>query len=176
MLTTKSVQFDFKRLTEKGEFEGLLSPFNNVDAGGDLVEPTAFTKNLREQGFKRPLLWQHQTDVPIGQLTLEERAEGLWAKGKLLLDLPEAQRAYKLIKSDIVSGLSIGFQSVRDQFVNGVRHLKEIKLFEGSIVTFPMNELAVIQSVKAAQHLDAKRLRTTLENFQRDITRAIRGY
>src|SRR5262249_31377443 len=49
----------------------------------------------------------------------------------------------------IVQGLSIGFQTVKREMKDGVRQLKELKLYEGSIVTFPMNESALIETVKA---------------------------
>ena len=64
--------------------------------------------------------------------------------------LPEAQKAYLLVKAGIVKGLSIGFEAVKDSVDAGVRYLSEIKLYEGSIVTFPMNEAALITSVKRA--------------------------
>lgn len=143
------LNLEIKEVSEKGEFEGMLSPYNNVDEGNDLVEPGAYTKTLRDKGNKIPLLWQHRPDVPVGELDLEDRKEGLWCKGKLLMPLPEAQKAYLLIKHRIVKGLSIGYETVKDVVEEGIRHLKEIKLFEGSIVTFPMNEMALISAVKA---------------------------
>ena len=77
MLQTKHIAaFDLKKTTPEGVFEGLLSPYGNVDSVGDIVEPGAYSKNLAEKGNLRPLLWQHQTDVPIGELTLRDRAEG----------------------------------------------------------------------------------------------------
>src|SRR5215831_3635801 len=100
MLQTKHIAaFDLKKTTPEGVFEGLLSPYGNVDSVGDIVEPGAYSKNLAEKGNLRPLLWQHQTDVPIGELTLRDRAEGLWASGKLLMSLPEAKRAFELMKA-----------------------------------------------------------------------------
>lgn len=142
------LRIEIKEITEQGAFEGLLSPYGNVDQGGDVVEPGAYTKTLKERGNKVPLLWQHKTDTPIGELVLEDRPDGLWCKGQLLLTLQSAQTAYALIKARIVKGLSIGFEAVKDSVEAGVRHLKEIKLYEGSIVTFPMNEMAMIANVK----------------------------
>lgn len=147
--TKLRLRMEIKEITAQGTFEGLLSPYGNVDDGRDVVEPGAYTKTLKDQGYTRPLLWQHKTDCPVGELALEDRKEGLWCKGALLMDLPEAQKAYLLIKAKIVKGLSIGFDSIKDSIENGVRHLKELKLWEGSIVTFPMNERALIASVKA---------------------------
>ena len=160
MLKTKHLDFSFKSLTDSGTFEGCLSPYGNVDGGGDLVEPGAFVKTLQEQGSTRPLLWQHMTDCPIGQLSLTDKADGLYCKGNLLMNLPEAQKAYSLMKAGICKGLSIGFQTMRDSIESGVRHLKEIKLYEGSIVTFPMNEMAQVSSVKSA---------TEFPNFRRAL-------
>lgn len=148
MKTKQRMRLEIKEITAEGTFEGILSPYGNVDSGGDVVVKGAYDKTLKEQGNTRPLLWQHKTDVPIGQLMLEDRVDGLWAKGQLLMALDEAQKAYLLIKAGIVKGLSIGFVSVRDSIEKGIRQLREIKLYEGSLVTFPMNEMALITSVK----------------------------
>lgn len=148
MKTKQRLRLEIKEISAEGSFEGLLSPYGNVDGTGDIVEPGAYTKTLKDRGNKVPLLWQHQPSLPIGELTLEERADGLWCKGQLLMADSVAQRAYLFIKARIVKGLSIGFESVKDTIDNGIRYLKEIKLYEGSIVTFPANEAALIASVK----------------------------
>jgi HK97 family phage prohead protease len=150
----RTKRLEIKEVTDQGTFEGLLSPYGNVDGGDDVVEPGAYTKTLKEQGVVRPLLWQHKPDQPIGQIELEDRPDGLWAKGKLLLDIPKGKEAYTLLKAGVVKALSIGFQSVKDSVEGGVRHLKEIRLYEGSLVTFPMNEMALIRSVKATKEAD----------------------
>src|SRR4051812_45561715 len=107
MLITKHISFDFKKKPpdDQGEFEGLLSPYDYVDDGGDLVEPGAYAKNLADKGNVRPLLWQHQTDAPIGTLTLDDRPNGLYAKGKLVMSVPQAKAAFDLIKAGAVTGL-----------------------------------------------------------------------
>lgn len=153
MAKNKQRQFrmEVKELGEDGSFEGLLSPYNNVDDGGDVVEPGAFTKTLQENGNKIPALWQHLTDCPIGELELEDKDDGLHCKGQLLLEIPEAKKAYLLLKAQIVRGLSIGYDAIKAQVVDGVRHLKEIRLWEGSLVTFPMNTLALVTDVKSRQ-------------------------
>jgi Escherichia/Staphylococcus phage prohead protease len=141
-------RLEIKEISAEGSFQGMLSPYGNIDATGEVVEAGAFTKTLKDHGNKVPLLWQHKTDVPIGELTLEDRGEGLWCNGQLLMADAMAQRAYLFIKARIVKGLSIGFETVRDAIESGVRRLKEIRLYEGSIVTFPANESALIASVK----------------------------
>lgn len=151
----KQMRMEIKEISADGSFEGILSPYNTVDLGNDLVEPGAYTKTLKEHGNTVPLLWQHKSDVPIGELTLEDRPDGLWCKGQLLMSIDEAQKAYALVKARIVKGLSIGYESIKDSVANGVRRLKEIRLYEGSVVTFPMNPGALITSVKARREAKA---------------------
>jgi len=145
----RQLRMTIKSLADDGSFEGCLSPYNNVDDGGDVVEPGAFTKTLQENGNTVPLLWQHKTDCPIGELVLDDRADGLYCKGQLVLEVPEAKKAYILMKAKIVKGLSIGYDTLKAQVVDGIRHLKEIRLWEGSAVTFPMNTLALVSSIKS---------------------------
>jgi uncharacterized protein len=61
----------------------------------------------------------------------------------------KAQEAYALMNKGALKGLSIGFDVVRDTLANGIRHLHELKLYEVSVVTFPMNEMAMVSSAKS---------------------------
>jgi hypothetical protein len=45
--------------------------------------------------------------------------------------------------------LSIGFETLQSSMDGDVRQLKELRLWEFSVVTFPMNESAQISSVKS---------------------------
>jgi hypothetical protein len=45
--------------------------------------------------------------------------------------------------------MSFGFETLQSSMDGDVRQLKELKLWEISVVTFPMNESATIQSVKS---------------------------
>lgn len=157
-MNTKQLKFkmEIKGLTEDGTFEGILSPYGSIDQGGDLIEPGAYTKTLKDQGIIRPMLWQHKTDEPIGTLTLTDKPDGLWCKGQILLELPTGKVAYTLIKAKAIKGLSIGYETVKSTMIKGVRHLKELKLYEGSIVTFPMATDAMITAVKARAEGEAK--------------------
>ena len=144
-----------KAIGPDGSFEGALAVYNNLDLGGDLIEPGAFTKTIKEHGDEVPLLWQHKADTPIGMLTLIDGPDALKVKGRLLMELPAAKTAYLLIKARIVKGLSIGYDTLKDAVEGTTRRLKELRLWEGSIVTFPMNEMAQISSVKARKELKA---------------------
>jgi hypothetical protein len=59
---------------------------------------------------------------------------------------------------------------MKETFQNGIRHLSEIRLWEVSLTPFPMNEMAVITSVKNAEEA----ARRSAE--QAAIARAIREF
>lgn len=157
-IEVKTFEFKIDNLTEEGEFSGYLSTFNNVDSGGDLVEKGAFKKTLKEnKAF--PLIIQHQPFIPslaVGSFGGEEDNKGLKIGGEFFLDIEEGQKAYagakKLKKNDVKVGLSMGYKTIKkeDDEIDGipVRRLKEVKLYEGSLTLFPMNEMAVVDSVK----------------------------
>jgi uncharacterized protein len=141
---------------ERGTFTGMAATYD-LDQGGDKIVRGAFTKTLAKSRTV-PLLWQHESHNPIGTLSCTETSLGLAVEGKILLSDPVGKRAYDLMKEGVLKGLSIGYTTVKDGYENGVRLLKEIKLFEISIVTFPMNEAAMIASVKAMKAMsDAER-------------------
>jgi uncharacterized protein len=148
----RKLTFELKALdTEKGEFEGLASVYGVEDANGDRVEPGAFKRTLDHKGGKVPLLWQHNPSDVIGISELTDSPEGLRIKGRLNLAIGQAREAFELIKQGAVNGLSIGYDTVQEAFKDGIRLLKEVRLWEVSVVTFPANPEALIASVKAEQ-------------------------
>lgn len=154
----KTFEFEIKELNEEGKFSGYLSTFGNVDAGNDMVDAGAFKKTLREKkGF--PLNWGHQPNHPdlvVGSFTGEEDEKGLKIDGGFFLDLEGGKKAYltakKLFEKKIKMGLSMGYRTMKYVYetINGVmiRHLKEVKLREGALTLFPMNEEAHLDAIK----------------------------
>lgn len=157
-----------------GSFTGLLAAYNNVDFGNDLIEPGAFARTLNSKKTY-PLLWQHNPSDPIGTLEVTDTPQGLMVKGQLLLSDPTAMKAYQLLKAKVISGLSIGYDTIKDAMEDGVRHLKELRLWEGSIVTFPMNELATVSSVKAVSDADKAKHLKSIDMHRKAIDRHQRG-
>lgn len=150
--STKDFKFQIKSVDEKGSFTGLAAVYGNIDLGGDIIAPGAFTKTLRDKGGKVPILWQHDTREPIGMGTLEDSDKGLMINGQLCMESPVGQKAYGLMKMEVLKGLSIGYDTIVSEYdrENEIRTLKEVKLWEVSLVTFPMNPLAGVTDVKAA--------------------------
>lgn len=148
---TKALQFEIKGVKEDGTFEGLASTYGEPpDSYGDIIEKGAFAKTIEEHGGEVVVLWQHDTAEPVGMGRLEDTAEGLVIKGKLETEIPTAQKAYIALKAKLVKGLSIGFRVIRKKSEKGIRYLKEIKLYEVSLVTFPANDRATVTGVKSA--------------------------
>lgn len=149
--------FEVKAVEETGIFTGYLSVFGNVDQGGDIVSPGAFAETLdawKAKGTLPPVLWQHRTGEPIGPfLEMREDSVGLWVKGQLLVDdIPRAKEARALMRAKAVNGMSIGYVTRDDSYdrVTGIRTIKKLDLYEGSIVTFPMNPSASVTDIKGA--------------------------
>lgn len=136
-----------KSSTETGDFEGILSTYGNVDAVGDVCEKGCFDRSLATKGAKRPLLWQHDQNQPIGSFEAFSDESALRIKGRFNLDVEKGREGYALLKAGDIDGLSIGYVPMDyDWDREGIRHLKEVELLEGSLVTFPANELARAQA------------------------------
>lgn len=150
-----NVPLKIKSVSETGEFEGYGSVFGVEDSYGDAVMKGAFLRSLTEWAAKGRLpsmLWQHQMSEPIGIYTeMKEDEHGLYVKGRLLIDDdPLAKRAYAHLKAGSLGGLSIGY-ILRDYEYDkslGIYKLKDIDLWEVSLVTFPANEEAQVTNVK----------------------------
>jgi len=139
----------------KGIFTGYGSIFGNEDQGKDIMQKGAFTKSLVSRpANKVKMLFQHKTDEPIGIFTdMYEDEKGLFVKGQLAMGTQKGREAYELLKMGALDGMSIGFRADPEkqgynENKRGVRTLKEVDLMEISLVTFPMNESALIETVK----------------------------
>ena len=129
--------------------EGFASVFNNIDSYSDIVMPGAFTKSISKR--KPVMLWQHNSDQPIGVWDeMEERSKGLYVKGRIL-ETAMGNDAYKLVKAGAITGMSIGYSAKKweTDTEKEVRKLTELELYEVSLVTFPANEKALITRVKS---------------------------
>jgi HK97 family phage prohead protease len=134
---------------EKGEFTGLASVYGVKDLGNDVVVKGAFTRTINNHKNVVTLLWQHKPDVPIGIGELSDTDKGLEIKGRINLAVQAGKDTYELLKQQAVKGLSIGYDPIDWEYKDGARNLKEIRLWEVSVVTFPMNPLALVDGVKA---------------------------
>jgi HK97 family phage prohead protease len=158
------------------EFEGYVSVFGNIDSYGEKVMPGAFANSLarhKREGTMPLLLWQHNSDDPIGVWDdLSDDGKGLYGKGHLLTGVQSAEEAYVRLKAGAVWGLSIGYREVDVTPADGgeARLLNDLDLIEASIVSFPANRRAGVDTVKAeGADLDRVNKWTRLEDFMRKL-------
>jgi HK97 family phage prohead protease len=146
------IEFESKTFGDSGSFEGYAAIFGNVDLGGDIIERDAFKEFSRNADGKTIILNQHNQRDPIGIAEVVQDSKGLAFKGQLVLEAPSARTAYALMKAKALGGMSMGYDVLAggaETMKSGVRTLKALKLWEISPVTFGMNPLAGISSVKS---------------------------
>ncbi len=149
---TKFVQLGSQiGLSEENRIVGYASLFGAKDQGGDRVEKGAYAaslKSLQTDGRAVKMLWQHDPSKPIGVWDqVFEDKKGLFVSGRILDDVQAGAEALSLLKAGAIDGLSIGYRTVQStKSKDGGRSLKQLDLWEVSLVTFPMLPEARVQS------------------------------
>lgn len=133
---------------DEGVIEGYATVWNTIDAYNSSFQRGCFTKTLQERGSRVRLLWNHEETVIGKPLELREDDRGLWVRAKLVLSVPKAQEVYELIKAGAIDTFSFGFRTIKDKWVDGVRVITEVALFEVSPVIFEANSAAAITGVR----------------------------
>lgn len=152
-----------------GIFEGYASVFGNVDSYGDKVMPGAFSKSLAKSfpndGAGIPCYWSHRMDDPefiLGKtISAVEDDHGLKVRVSLDLDNPKAAAAYRALKAGAVNQMSFAYEVVDSHFIpekgakfGGVNELRELNIFEVSVVQIGANTATSIDMVKSAMKND----------------------
>lgn len=149
---TFDCQFEIKQ--EDNEYFYLKAygaSFNNIDAVNDVIEPKAFEKSIKTR--KPKLLYGHDTKSPtIGIIdSIQEDNNGLLFEARMPKEDDFVRgRLMPQIKIGAMNSFSIGYKVKQaENNKQGNRMLKEIDLYEISLVTFPANDKATLQSFKA---------------------------
>lgn len=150
---------------KSGSVAGYGSVFGNLDSYGDVILPGAFAKTLQSFIDEGALLWGHEWGgQPIATVkAAREDATGLWVEGEFhSTDYAQECRsiARERIERGKRMGLSIGFRTApggSEWSEDGnFRVLKDLILYEISLVLMPANPKAMAESVKSFQdHADA---------------------
>jgi len=123
------------------------------DRMGDIVEPLGVE-------FKNPmpLLWQHQSDKPVGTVTFDRPTKkGITFEARLAqIDEPgtlkdRIDEAWQSVKAGLVSAVSIGFRALEYAFIEGTGGIRfeKSEVMELSLVTIPANADATISQIKS---------------------------
>jgi len=171
----KAISYQVKATDDKrGIIEGFLNVIGNIDDGDDRTMSGAFKKTLNDSYARKsahsleylwPYLWSHDPEEPpIGGIFDADEVKakgddpaGLFIKTQLILDIERARNVYSCFKGDTLNtGLlkqSMGYKAIRYEYTKeqgkNIRNLLEVAVWEGSAVVFPMNDLAVVTSVKS---------------------------
>lgn len=154
----KAFACEFKVDRTNRVIEGYASTFGNRDLVNDVVVKGAYKNTLAARAGKIKALRDHKH--PIGKIVhAEEDSSGLYVK-KSISDTPLGNETVTLVEDGVLDSMSIGYETVKADYEmhsdgRKARMLKELKLREVSVVTFPANEAALILGVKSLADLDA---------------------
>lgn len=160
-------------MEDGGIVKGYASTFDREpDSYGDVIAKGAFAKTLEkweklnEEGRYIPLLWGHDTDNPesnIGRVVnAYEDERGLFIEAEYDKDNPRAQYVRKLVNEGRVYQFSFAYE-VKDwatvTLEDGTKanELREIELFEVSVVQIPANSHATVEESKAMEEKAGRR-------------------
>jgi HK97 family phage prohead protease len=142
--------------TVKGVVTGYFSVFGNKDSDGDIILPGAFKKTLSENGPQsaRPRilhLYQHRPEWLLAKpAILKEDDRGLYFESQIS-HTTMGKDVIQLYQDGVLTEHSIGFNIVkweRDENSDTTK-LTELKLWEGSTVSWGANMEARVEDVKS---------------------------
>lgn len=154
-------------VADGGEVLAYASTFDRVpDSYGDVVARGAFAKTLADwqaSGNPIPLLFGHRTDDPRMNLgaviEADEDERGLKIRARFDDENEIAQYTRKLVKEGRLTKLSFAYDTLDAAPVvleDGTRanELRELKLYEISLVPIPANQLTEVIEAKDGEHAD----------------------
>lgn len=137
--------------TKQGIVSGYFASFGNKDSDGDIIVKGAFAKTIAENSDRFQHLFNHNTNELIGKITeIKEDERGLYFVSKMSkTDI--GQRALIWYEEGILREHSIGFDIIRYESDNQQKAymLTELKLYEGSAVTWGANEMTPVTGIKS---------------------------
>lgn len=163
--TTKSLSEIKDFSLGKREVAMYLSKFGVLDSDNDIIIKGTFKRSLQDRGVDSPsnrkiaFLRYHDWQQQIGKwLKLEEDDLGLFAVGKLGTST-KGEDALRDYEEGIIKEHSIGFQYMADNIrkvdnADGSFYYEifEVKLFEGSAVTFGANEETEVLAIGKSEN------------------------
>lgn len=174
LMLTKSATIQVKAGPDDGladgQFVAYASVFNNKDSYGDVVMPGAFAKTLAEwqkSGDQIPVLFGHNMGDPDmnlgGVIEAVEDNVGLKVTGQLDLENPKSLQVYRMLKGRRIRQMSFAYDEIDSGPAvhdgEDVWELRELKLYEVSIVTVGANQETEILAVKQVPTVAERALR-----------------
>ena len=134
-------------ISDDGELTGIAWPFGSgADSVGDIITKGAFGTIMPDL----PILYQHNPSDLVGTwIEANETDKGLEVKGQLHLDNLRARSVRAMLKSGLVSGLSIGFRTKAATKLGRNRVISALDLAEISLVREPSHPRARVTNTKS---------------------------
>jgi HK97 family phage prohead protease len=132
---------------------GYFSAFDNIDSDRDVIRKGAFAKTIQENKKRVKHLFNHNRDILIGKLQeISEDDYGLFFVSKMS-ETDDGQRALIRYQEEIIDEHSIGFEIMRERYDNVLKanEIQEIRLYEGSAVTWGANEMTPVVGIKSSE-------------------------
>ena len=139
----KDVDFD------KRTVSGYFARFNNIDSDGDMIKSGAFLKSINENGHRIKHLKNHNPDMMIGKIVdIHEDGSGLHFTSVLSKNT-HGMDALIEYQEGLITEHSIGYNIIKASNSNDeYQSLEELRLFEGSAVTWGANEATPVTGIK----------------------------
>lgn len=162
--------------TDNGDagFEAIVSVFNNVDLGGDIVRPGAFKDSLaawKQAGDPIPVYWSHRMDSPEynigsvididevspGDVRIPARANaavrengGLWVRARLDTENSDmAAKTANLLRQRRVTQFSFAYDVAQERKTADGNELLKLWLYEVSTTPLGMNPMTELIGAKS---------------------------
>lgn len=146
--------------TKTRKVEGYFADFDSKDSDGDVFVKGAFKKSINDNGpnatGRIKHLLQHDVLQPIGKvIELFEDAKGL----RFISEIPDTTLGLDVLKlydAGVYNEHSVGFFPISDKMEKrgDTTYFKEVKLMEGSTVTWGANENTPLIGIKSMQSVD----------------------
>lgn len=152
-------RFQIKNISDdRRTFSGWAST-PSLDLAGDRIDPLGVCYTL-----PLPLLWNHDAGRPVGSVVAATvKPEGIHIHAQIAsVSEPvslkeELDRAWAMVKSKLVGGLSVGFRTLQEHPIATGFHITEWRLLEISCVAIPANSDCSITAIKNADRAASTR-------------------
>ena len=160
-IKSTSVKINDMSVTDR-TVTGYFASFGNVDYDNDMFEAGAFNKTIAEWGptgrNKIVHLYQHDTSMPLAKPKVLKADEfGVYFESQFA-NTSYGNDALKLYEAGVINEHSVGFQIIRSvpETIDGktFNRINEVRMWEGSTVTFGANENTPFAGMKSLSKVD----------------------
>ena len=150
---TKNIKTEISDVdTTQGIVSGYFARFNNIDSDGDKIKSGAFLKTINENMERIKHLKNHDPNKMIGKIIdLHEDGSGLHFTTQLSKNTHGSDALIEY-QEGLITEHSIGYNVIKSSNSNDqFQELVELKLFEGSAVTWGANPDTPVTGLKGIE-------------------------